>query len=168
MQLGQVFGYVAWHPIQFDANTPPRVLAPYYGHLFVADFMSGSDSLRVAEVPTSYPSRTAAYAAYDHDVLARIAVINYDVWHGEGRRPKREVEVVVPRGVTWVKVQTLTAPGGTGAMRGIYWGGRTWTFESGGVGVRVKGVKEFELFRARNGRVTVMVGASEAVLVHLG
>ncbi|UNI24889.1 hypothetical protein JDV02_010608 [Purpureocillium takamizusanense] len=172
MQLGQVFGYVAWHPIAF-AGLQPEVRAPYYGHLFVGDFIGRSKAFRVSEVPVGAEEDglVAAYAGYEHDRLQRVAIINYEVWQqGAGpQRPSRTFAVPVPRGVRSVRVQTLTSAEGASSLNGtVSWAGRTWTYENDGVGARVPGVEEFTTVRVVGGRANVEVGASEAVIVHVG
>ncbi|OAQ85232.1 glycoside hydrolase family 79 protein [Purpureocillium lilacinum] len=166
MQLGQVFGYVAWHPIAFD-GLQPEVRSPYYGHLLVADFIGKSKAFRVSEVQTN-DDLVAAYAGYEQDQLRRVAIINYKVWQkGSGARPARTFTLPVPRGVRSVKVQTLTSSGGASVNGTASWAGRTWTYENNGVGEKVPGLDEFTTVPVSGGRANVKIGASEAVIVHI-
>lgn len=166
MQLGQVFGYVAWHPIAFD-GLQPEVRSPYYGHVLVADFIGKSKAFRVSEVQTN-DDLVAAYAGYEQDQLRRVAIINYKVWQkGSGARPARTFTLPVPRGVRSVKVQTLTSSGGASVNGTASWAGRTWTYENNGVGEKVPGLDEFTTVPVSGGRANVKIGASEAVIVHI-
>lgn len=167
MQLGQIFGYVAWHPIFFDGISP-EVRSPYYGHLFAAEFMGGSADFRVSEISQD-DDLVAAYAGYDHGELKRVAVVNYDVWESSSgeRRPTRSFTIKVPLTTLFAKVQTLTSADGTSAYSDFYWSGKTWTYETNGNEARVPGQQEYKIVPALLGEIKVEVGASEAVLVHL-
>jgi hypothetical protein len=167
MQLSKVFGYVAWHPVSFDGILP-EVRSPYYGHLFVAEFIGGSKAFRVNEVATD-DDLLAVYAGYEHDTLKRMAVINYDVWEkgSNTQRPKRTFKIKVPSGIGHATVQKLTSPQGTSAKSTFYWAGKTWTYANNGIGKEVPGQKVTETVLASSGYIEVVVGASEAVMVHL-
>lgn len=166
MQLSKVFGYVAWHPVAYNGLLP-EVRAPYYGHLFVSDFMGGSNSFRVKELGLG-EDLVAAYAGYENDQLQRVAIFNYDVWNeGGGPRPNRTFTLQVSGDVRSVNIQTLTSPGGTAANSTFYWAGETWTYETNGLGERVPGIEGSDTLDMSGGSVQVPVGASEAVIVHL-
>lgn len=164
MQLSKVFGYVAWHPAAYD-GLQPEVRAPYYGHLFVGDFMNGSRDFRMSEIPSN-DDLLAVYAGYEKNQLARVAIINYEVWNPSyGERPTREFTVKVPKGVLSARISTLTSPGGASSLEGFYWAGRTWTFANNGLGQIVQ--QEYIEVTAEHGDIQVSVGATEAVLVTL-
>lgn len=166
MQQSKVFGYVAWHPVYFDAIVP-EVRSPYYGHLFVADFMGGSPAFRISEIDTD-DDLLAVYAGYEHSQLKRVAIINYDVWEeGDGPRPRRNFTIQGPFGTGVAKVQTLTSPGGTSANSTFYWAGQTWTYANNGIGKRVPGQQKSTIVPDLSGNIQVDVGASEAVIVHI-
>ncbi|KAJ5604412.1 glycoside hydrolase family 79 protein [Penicillium lagena] len=164
MQLSKAFGYAAWHPVAYD-DLEPAVIAPYYGHLLVADFMKGSSNFRVIEIQSD-DDLLAAYAGYEYDQLKRVAIMNYDVWNaGDGERPIRNIDLKVPDGVQSVRISTLTSPGGASATSEFYWAGQTWTYANDGVGQAVHQRYAEEL--VKDGHVVVTVGASEAVIVTL-
>lgn len=166
MQLSKVFGYVAWHPVAYN-DLLPEVRAPYYGHLFVSDFMGGSDTFRVKELGLG-EDLVAAYAGYEDDQLQRVAIFNYDVWNEDGdSRPNRTFTLQVPGDVGSVEIQTLTSPGGATASSTFYWAGETWTYESNGLGEKVSGIEGSSTLDVSGGLVQIPVGASEAVIVHL-
>lgn len=164
MQLSKVFGYVAWHPVAYD-GLEPEVRAPYYGHLFVGDFMNGTRDFRVSEIPSN-DDLLAAYAGYHNNKLSRVAIINYEVWNpSDGDRPTRNFTVNVPKNISSARISTLTSPGGASSLKDFYWAGQTWTFASNGTGQAVQ--KEYIDANVENGQVQVSVGATEAVLVTL-
>ncbi|KAH8799678.1 hypothetical protein F5884DRAFT_863286 [Xylogone sp. PMI_703] len=168
MQLGKIFGYVAWHPVAFDGILP-EVRAPYYGHLFAADFMGSTHDFRIKELDLGN-DLVVSYAGYEHNKLERVALFNFDVWdEGEGPRPSKEFELEVPRGIRQVKVEKLTSPGGTIANSTYYWAGQTWTCETNGIGQWASPGANAEpsIAPVRGGRVQLVVGASEAVIVHM-
>ena len=166
MQLGQVFGYVAWHPIAFDGLTP-GVRSPYFGHLLAAEFIGCSKDFRVAEVHTG-DEKLAVYAGYEHGKLVRLVIINYDFWTGGCQtRPSRKVSFKVPSGVKSGRVSTMTSPGGAPATGNFYWAGQAFSYANMGVGTKAQGQQQPYAVQAARGSVSVNVGASEAVLVDL-
>ncbi|KAI5455612.1 hypothetical protein BGZ63DRAFT_429703 [Mariannaea sp. PMI_226] len=164
MQLGKVFGYVAWHPVFYD-DIVPQVRSPYYGHLFVSDFMGGSKVFRVIEVPTD-DDLLAVYAGYENNHLKRVAIINFDIWQGEGCRTYRTFTIQAPPGARTGRVQTLTSSKGATANDTFYWAGHSWSYESNGKARKVHGLQEYQNSPVFNGKLKVNVGASEAVMVH--
>ncbi|KAK2589849.1 hypothetical protein QQS21_012471 [Conoideocrella luteorostrata] len=163
MQLGQVFGYAAWHPVTIG-DISPQVRSPYYGHLFAADFIGKSNAFRVKELDTG-DDLSAVYAGYDAGVLNKMAIINFDVWRGDGSRPTRSFKIQIPAGVKSVQVRTLTSAGGATTSGSFSWAGQTWTHQNNGVAspehpssVSIKAVDGF---------VNIAVGASEAALILL-
>lgn len=164
MQLSKVFGYVAWHPVAYN-DLEPEVRAPYYGHLFVGDFMNGTNNFRVSEIQSD-DDLLAAYAGYEDNKLARVAIINYEVWDSsDGDRPTREFTVKVPANISSAHVSTLTSPGGASSLQDFHWAGQTWTFANNGTGEVVQ--QEYTEAKVENGQIQVSVGATEAVLVTL-
>lgn len=164
MQLSKAFGYAAWHPVAYD-DLEPAVIAPYYGHLLVADFMKGSGNFRVSEIQSN-DDLLAAYAGYEYDQLKRIVIMNYEVWNtGDGERPTRKFDLEVPDDIQSVRIFILTSPGGASATSDFYWAGQTWTYANDGVGQAVH--QRYAEALVRDGHVLVTVGASEAVIVTL-
>ena len=165
MQLGQVFGYVAWHPIAVS-GLQPSVRSPYFGHLLAAEFIGGSTSFQVAEVATG-DDTLAVYAGYDNGKLVRVVVINYDLWNGSGTRPTRDFTINVPSSTTAGTVKTLTSPGGGTATGSFYWAGLAFSHPNNGVGTVEPTQPQPQDVTAQNGKLTVTVGSSQAVLVQL-
>ena len=165
MQLGQAFGYVAWHPIAFG-GLAPGVRSPYFGHLLAADFIGGSTNFRVSEVKTG-DATLAVYAGYDNGVLARVAIINYAVWEGSGTRPSRNFTVSVPSSIKSGTVSTMTSPYGATSLMNFYWAGLAFSYANMGVGTTAPGEPQPYNVQASGGSVNVNVGSSEAILVSL-
>lgn len=163
MQLGQVFGYVAWHPVNFDGLTP-SVRSPYFGHLLVADFMGCSTNFRASEIKTDDP-KLAVYAGYDNNKLVRMVIINYDVWKGSGTRPSRKFNISVPSNVKSGKVSTMTSPGGATSMAYFYWAGLAFSYGNNGVGTIAPSQPQPYTVQATNGVFSVTVGSSNAILI---
>lgn len=172
MQQGTGFSYSQWQPIPRlgTESYPPHVRAPYYGLVFIADFVGSSSSpLRVKELtlPSSAnDEQFSAYAGYENGVLERVVLVNFAVWNStqKGERPSQEVQLVVPQGVKSVRVERLTAPGAD-VYKGVAWNGTQWTFESDGVGVRVK--NDSSVVSTVQGNVEVGVLASEALMIFM-
>ena len=49
LQQGTLFGYASWIPVVVN-GIDPEVRAPYYGSLFVADAMGGTERLQVKNI----------------------------------------------------------------------------------------------------------------------
>ena len=71
----------------------------------------------------------------------------------------------LPSGVERAKVKKLTADGGSLDLEGVRWGGESWSWESGGMPVKVGDVNGTESVQVDVGKVKLKVGATEAVLV---
>lgn len=165
MQLSKVFGYVAWHPVAFN-DIVPSVRSPYFGHLFAADFMGKSSSFRVAEIATG-DDQLAVYAGYDMGKLTRLAIINYNVWNGNGARPVRSFAVNVPSGTTQGTVRVLTSNDGATALGNFYWSGLAFSYANHGVGTIAPGQPQPKTVQAQRGKITVDVGSSQAIILQL-
>lgn len=173
-------GYNLWLPVA-SAGHAAQVFANFYSQPFVADFIGGSGKTRVARLDiggsggddenVKGPANVAAYAAYDDDVVRRIAVANLNYWNktnaDAGDRPSVVLDINVPAGVKTVEVAHLNSPlGAGGGADTITYGGSQWTFES--LGKEVKGVrKDTENLVVKDGVVRVTVKSSEAVLLRL-
>lgn len=108
----------------------------------------------------------AAYAAYQDGNLAKVAVINSEVYHsGDGTRQNTTVELQVPAGVESVEVKRLTGPGASSIDGQFTWGGVSWTYESEGMAVQV--VNDTTIVDVKNSTAEVVVRATEAVLITL-
>jgi hypothetical protein len=111
-------------------------------------------------------TRQTRCAGYEHGQLARVSIINFDVWNsGNGTRPSRQFELKTPKGIKSVQVQALTCPGGMTATRNLSWAGETWTYASNGIGQKVG--PETAVVDVKDGHAQINVGASEAVMIHM-
>ena len=173
IQSGYGFDFSLWQPSEFD-YTPAAVYANYYAHLYVADFISTSGAMQAIELPVSPTSDTlTAYAAYEHGNLSRVALVNMDYFDGtstsSSERPSQTFSLAVPSNVRSVMVRTLTG-GDDGAMAfdtsNITWGGESFSLDQDGMGQMV-GVANSTV-QAQNGAVSIVVPASEAVMVYFG
>lgn len=80
----------------------------------------------------------SAYAAYNGEKLARVALVNLELWDGHHSRPSSRnntsIALDLPAGTEKVTVKKLTSPlGGTAHETDqITWGGMSWTYQNGG------------------------------------
>ena len=169
------------------SNKTNEVLAPFYAHIFAADFIGPSEgastvNTTVAEVNVTgvQSDFLSAYAAYEDDELARIAVLNMQYWDGPkpncsdtSSRPAETFTIAVPEGVKSVQKKTLTSPCGATAYanENITWAGVSWnTKENDGIGRQVLLTEDesvLQLIQVTNGTVQVSVAASEAAMLYL-
>ncbi|EME42105.1 glycoside hydrolase family 79 protein [Dothistroma septosporum NZE10] len=155
-------GFNMWQPVQ-STFSPPMVRANFYAMPFVADFL-GKNPSRVNAIPLVKTDTLAAYSAWEAGKLARIAIINLEVWNqGQGARGSvdfRINDLGVSKSAT---INYLTAPEGGAANDTLTWGGLQWTYKSNGKGVQVKNDEKTVL--VKNGVFNVAVNASSAVII---
>jgi hypothetical protein len=165
MQQGVGFGYNAWHPVKYG-NNEPDVRAPYYGQVFVADFIGTDPKLQIKHHDLKQDD-FAAYAGYVSGKFQKVAMINFHTWNEtDGKRPERSIKLKVPGGVNSVKVQLLTAPGGATAMQDFTWAGYSWTAVNKGIGAKV--VNDTMTVKVSDDNIAMLnVSASSAVLVDM-
>ena len=154
--------YSAWQPVEYNGSLP-QVRPSYYAQVFVADFIGTSLQMQTYNIDLGV-ANMSAYAAYDHGMLARVAIVNLDEWNTTTAylRPLQQIRIRVPQGVESVLVKYLTAPGANSTDE-ITWGGVSWSFASNGLGVKV--VNTDQIVEARDGVVQITVRSSEAVMV---
>lgn len=167
MQSGISFPFSLWHPKTNDK--PGAVLPAFYGQIFAAESIGAQGNVRVANIDLNFPF-LSAYAAYEDDVLARIAIVNLHLWSGKtgnSTRLPQNIALSVGADTKTAKIKKLTSPhGGTAvASDQITWGGMQWTYESNGTGVRV--LNDTQVLPAHEGKVDLEVLASEAVIAFL-
>ena len=165
-------GYDGWQPVEYNTTLygleQPATLPPYYGYLFVADFI-GPDpdsNLKIYNVDLN-SERASAYAGYEGGNLTKIALVNTEYWLSDWGipRPTQTFTIAVPEGVTSVAVDKLLGPDGAGSKRNITWAGDSYGFESGGKPVHA--ADSSETFPVNEGLVRVEVPAVEAWLLKL-
>ncbi|KAK7702699.1 hypothetical protein SLS57_011250 [Botryosphaeria dothidea] len=167
MQLGSRFPFSPWLGATTLINNqtlPPQTLGSFYGNVFVADFIGTDGRLRVAELPVD-DEHVSAYAGYSGDGLAKVALVNLELWRQSygTERPSANVTLEGLDGVKAVRVQKLTGPDGGSQAKDITWAGTQWTAESNGLPVTVE--DDSDMRDVDSGTVEISVQASEAVLV---
>ncbi|KAF3761202.1 family 79 glycoside hydrolase [Cryphonectria parasitica EP155] len=134
MQMGRIFGFAAWQPNQLQ-DAPPHLKGGFYGHVFVADFISNQGSLRVIELPQPSGNKNiSAYARFHHGTLTKVALINQELWLGSSNRPRASnvslnLEALGPDVPARVKVQKLWGPSAN-TLTNISWAGLDWPFNN--------------------------------------
>ncbi|KAI1379483.1 hypothetical protein F4677DRAFT_453065 [Hypoxylon crocopeplum] len=143
-----------WRGVESKAG-PARVSPNFYSQPFIADFIGkgGKTSVAPLDVGGDGDGKLVAYAAYESGKLARIALLNLDLWTSDnGTRPH-------------VKVNHLSAPNGALAEAGLTYAGLEWTLESNGTENQVK--NDSNVLEVGDTGVTVSVNATSAVMVVL-
>ena len=143
-----------------------NVYSPYYGAVFVSEFL-GTDGARVAALDNG-SSAIATYAVYSaSNAPLRLLVLNSNYFNGTGTRSSASVQFtgLASAGGTR-QAKRLTAPDATartdqGAAVTIGGGG---TFSAA---CARQGTESFESVAVSGGALTVSVRASEALIVYL-
>ena len=167
--MQQVTGaaFSAWQPVHLNRTEidTPHTRGPYYGMVLAADFIGTAPDFQVKNIQLK-AENLSAYAGYTSGSLAKIAIINLDVWNPKAgaKRPVQEVILDLPQHVTNIEVQKLTGPG-VDSFQNITYAGIAWTYENRGAGVMV--VNSTEILKVNKGTVDVNIQASEAVVVTL-
>lgn len=166
MQSGTKFPFALWHP-QYN-NTAGAVLPAFYAQIFAAEFIGSHGNVTVANIDLGQP-HLSAYAAYEGANLARLAIINLELWDGhhesQEKRHSKQMLLHVPAGTDSVTLKRLTSPAGGVARSSnqITWGGMQWTYENEGRGENVS--TGAERLTVKDGTVHIAVNASEAAMV---
>lgn len=170
IQLGIGFGFAAWQPVDYK-GIPAKVNAPYYAHVLIADFIGLSRTMQIINVDMESDT-FSVYGAYDEGYLSKIAIVNLEFWSSQegdgGDRPWINADLDVPKGTKYAELKRLTSSLGATASdtQDITWDGLSWTWESSGLGRRINR-QDVESVAVVNGRLTVAVAASEAVVIVL-
>ena len=166
VQQGTTFGFAAWRPVVVD-GAAPQVRPPYYGNLFVADVMGGTENLQAKNIDLN-SDVLSAYALYAGGSLTKYAIINLLEWNTTTTYPRPTVEVSVSVPATYgneVSLKYLQAPGAD-VNQGITWGGQSYNYSSTAPGeVEITGKETLVPVKVVNGQATFKLNASEAVLV---
>ena len=100
--------------------------------------------------------------------LAKYVVVNLEEWNTTTsyNRPKDTISLTVPKYAKSVEVKYLSAPGAESTT--VTWVGQSWNYSSSAVGeVEVTGSVVSTTLEPKNGKIQVMLNASEAVMVTL-
>ena len=169
--MGLEFVFAAWQPNQLP-DSPPHLNGGFYGHVFVADFISNKGRLQVAELPQSAKNKNiSAYAGFHDGEVAKIALINQELWleSSSGSRATNvslNLQALGDNVPDQVKVEKLWGPSGD-AMNNISWAGLDWPFNetTGGGGTPVRVRNDTEYLSVHNGSVKVPLDKTSAALI---
>ena len=159
-----------WRPVKTSLGAP-RVTAHFFSQPFVADFIGKSGKTRVAELDVGMPQNGlyAGYAAYDNGKLARVALLNLELWDprrnsGDRHSAKFSLSGLENAG-SKVTVHHLNADNGALAQQGMTYAGLEWTWVSRGKQMKVK--DDSKVIGIVDGKVDVVVKATQAVLLEI-
>ncbi|KAL9056883.1 MAG: hypothetical protein Q9162_002654 [Coniocarpon cinnabarinum] len=163
-------GFDLWLPID-SAGVPQQTFSTFYGVLFGAEFIGTSGQTRVAELALdNAPPNVVAYAAYDNNAPARIAIVNLNEYESSAdtNRDTKQVTLSGLGSCTQASLKVLSSPNGAGALAdSITFGGSQWTAASGGQEVTGVDPNGASTVPVQGGVVTVGVADSSAVLITL-
>lgn len=178
MHQGTNYRYQAWQPINTNRTTI-GTKAPYYGNIAVAAFLGdltkASERPQVINLPLS-GELEAAYAAFVHGKLRKIALINLQDYNTTAENEYRSTSVRGSKNFALrlpaeckserIQVQRLIA-NGSDAVTGVTFDGYSYNYElENGKPVLLHNVTHAETVRAgRHGLVEVEVPDSSAVLL---
>ena len=157
-------GFQMWEPV--DSKFGPRCVRPnFYSQPFVADFIGRSGNTRVFELEVPGTDLLSAYVAFDDEVPARIAIVNFELWTpNNGTRSSAEVTLTgLGDRIHNALIHKLASPEGASGINFITWRGLQWTSQSNGLDVRVG--TDGDRLKVHNGSVSVTVEATSAVIV---
>jgi hypothetical protein len=158
-------GFCLWEPVNSTWG-PPTVRANYYSHPFVAEFIGSTHQSQVIPLNVSdADGKLAAYAAYDSCKLARIVVVNLDLWRpGNGTRGNATLTLQnLPDDLEAATAHHLSAANGTFAETGLTWKGLEWTYESNGIERQVK--NDSSQVAVKGGKIDISINATSAVML---
>ena len=116
----------------------------------------------------SLNASNVAYAAYDGGKLARMALLNMEIYNlttSNGTRPSNMFTFDAPEDVNSAEVTRLTAPEAT-SNSSITFGGYSYDYDKA-MGKPVKVGNGTSTVEAQDGKFSIEVAASEAVIVSL-
>lgn len=179
MHQGTNYRYQSWQPIDTDLATK-GTKAPYYGNIAVAAFLG--DIKRAAPSIVNLPltsEEESAYAAYVHNKLARVMLINMMAYNATDynseyidhyKRPVERYELQLSEAYRGrhIGLQRLMA-NGSDAITGITFDGYSYNYElANGRPVPQHNVTRGETVRVGwDGKVHVDVPRSSAVMLRL-
>lgn len=161
---GLDYRYASWQPIETEEQGP-TTRPPYYGHIMVASALGCSGEARIVNMPLTEDTESA-YAIYDGDELAKLAVLNLQTFEQDtDTRPSRSYSFEVPEGFTSAKVERLTAPG-SDALDEVTFGGISYDYDLE-QGKPVVVDSQNETITIQGGVLDITVSDSSAVLLTL-
>ncbi|KAI1328710.1 hypothetical protein F5Y16DRAFT_409628 [Xylariaceae sp. FL0255] len=159
-----------WVPVN-SSFARPQVTPHFYSQPFVADFIGKSGKTRVVELDIGQPQNGlyVGYAAYDEGTLARIALLNLDVWDSQrstDTRPQATFSLTgLESNASSLTVHHLTSDSGALAESNVTYAGLEWTWASRGKQNKVK--DDSKIIEINGTAVDVVVDATQAVLLEL-
>ncbi|KAI5118607.1 hypothetical protein M0805_008038 [Coniferiporia weirii] len=142
------------------------VFAPYYGAVFVSDFLGSSSATRFVMIDSG-SSALGAYAVFSGSSTtpARVLLYNSNYFSGSGTRSTASITLSgLSSNIKVVSVKRLTAPNATSlAGDGVTIGG-SGTFNGA---CAAAGTQTLEVASVSSGKAEVTVNESEAVIVYL-
>ncbi|MCJ1282078.1 hypothetical protein MMC26_001401 [Xylographa opegraphella] len=178
--------YSAWQAMPNKAG-PPATLPPYYGKIALATFIGNEEGVQIVHIPRESVYE-AAYAAYVHGQLTRIAVINlleFNSTQGStavssaqtpqtspdyasmgSSRPSRTFVIHIPGIAGKATVQRLHAAG-SDATTNITFNNTSYDYDRNeGLPVQIGQSESLEaLNSADDGSITIEVPDSEAAIL---
>ncbi|KAK3299642.1 uncharacterized protein B0H64DRAFT_317221 [Chaetomium fimeti] len=163
-----------WIPTDGLAVPGPRVQAPYYALPFVADFVgktAAGGPRGVVNIDLESPV-LSAYAMFEGQTLARVAVVNLREYAGGATRNAVKVRLEnLGAAVSEVQVGRLHADAGTAAggfdvnEKNITWAGQQWSYKvDGGEG---HGTVRMTTLEVTGGVAELVIPDTEAVIVYV-
>ncbi|KAI1208431.1 uncharacterized protein F4807DRAFT_431319 [Annulohypoxylon truncatum] len=157
-----------WRAVDSNAG-PATVTANFYSQPFIADFISKGGNTQVAKLDVGDDSNgtLTAYAAYESGKLARVALVNLDLWTPQnGTRTYVDFALKGLSGTSkQAKVHYLGAPNGALAKDGLTYAGFQWTKESNGIDQLAR--NDSSVLGLDGTDVTVRVNATSALMILL-
>ncbi|OTA59168.1 glycoside hydrolase family 79 protein [Hypoxylon sp. EC38] len=157
-----------WRAVNSTAYSA-SVSANFYSQPFIADFIGKGGNTQVVELDVSDDGEgtLVAYGAYESGKLARVALLNLDLWiTNNGTRHPVDFALKGLSGVMKkATVHHLSAPDGALAKEGLTYAGLEWTLESMGIDKHVR--DDSKVLNLNGTDVTVSVNATSAVMIVL-
>ncbi|KAJ8112926.1 hypothetical protein ONZ43_g5274 [Nemania bipapillata] len=160
-----------WRPVTSSLGGP-RVTPHFYSQPFVADFIGKSGKTKVVEldnIGNPQNGLVSGYAAYDDGKLARIALLNLELWDSQrssGGRPNATFSLLGIMGTgSNITVHHLTADNGALAQNNVTYSGLEWTWASRGKEKKVK--DDSKILEMNSTDVEINVNATQAVLLEI-
>ncbi|KAI0485535.1 hypothetical protein F4859DRAFT_511735 [Xylaria cf. heliscus] len=159
-----------WRPVKTSLGEP-QVTPHFYSQPFVADFIGKNGKTRVVELDIGTPQNGiyAGYAAYDDGKLARVALLNLELWDSKrssGGRPEATFSLSGLLGIgSSITVHHLNADDGALAEKNVTYSGLEWTWESRGKQKKVK--DDSKIVKINGTEADISVNATQAVLLEI-
>lgn len=164
MQTAESFPFSLWQPGPSKWSDDKAVRAAYYALPLVADFIGTSGETRAVALGSHNDGKLAAYAAYDAGVLARVVVLNTELWvPANGTRVPAQIQLSgVPSTVKSAKIHFLSADEGAYDQFPT-WHGLRWTAASDGKQEPAK--NDSVLVPISGGRLTMSIDPTAVAMI---